>query len=487
VSMDTAKDYRDLISRYQSFKNYTEEIQSMLTEAVNLNRTNHERSMSGVLDQIKAHLVDYKETIFWEPFEGKMNNVTDEEAKILKTAAKEAIETSVQEGFTNLHTFLESTYMTNLRQDIGVSSLPDGKAFYLACLAFHTSDNVSSYAPHLIHQAGLDEVERIEEEMRKILVELGHEDLTLAEFADMVRKNASNFFSSPEELLEEFHNIIENQIQPRLAYIVRNVPKIELEILEATNPNSPAAFYIAGAADGSRPGRLFVNTAKYGSQPRYTMVSLSLHETNPGHHLQSSFMLEKEDWPQFRKMMEDRIYNQVPSRFPINTAYVEGWGLYSESLGFDMELYNDPMQRYGHYGEEIFRACRLVVDTGMHSLGWSRDMAVQYMVNHTVESSENIEQEIDRYITWPGQATAYKIGQMMIKKQRQKAEEALDDKFDLRDFHEVVLRSVGPLNILEKQVDKFIMEKSGARQLVTNWAGVFLPLAVVLILHHYYG
>ena len=282
----------------------------MLTEAVNLNRTNHERSMSGVLDQIKAHLVDYNETIFWEPFEGKMNNVTDEEAKILKTAAKEAIETSVQEGFTNLHTFLESTYMTNLRQDIGVSSLPDGKAFYLACLAFHTSDNVSSYAPHLIHQSGLDEVERIEEEMRKILVELGHEDLTLAEFADMVRKNASNFFSSPEELLEEFHNIIENQIQPRLAYIVRNVPKIELEILEATNPNSPAAFYIAGAADGSRPGRLFVNTAKYGSQPRYTMVSLSLHETNPGHHLQSSFMLEKEDWPQFRFILP--IFHSAP-------------------------------------------------------------------------------------------------------------------------------------------------------------------------------
>ena len=190
------------------------------------------------------------------------------------------------------------------------------------------------------------------------------------------------------------------------------------------------------------------------------MVSLSLHETNPGHHLQGSYMLEREGMPQFRKVMEDRVYSQSPSRFPINTAYVEGWGLYSETLGHDLGLYDDPMDRYGHLSEEIFRACRLVVDTGMHAMGWSMDQAVQYMMDHSAASKENIVGEVNRYVTWPGQAVGYKIGQMKIIELRKKAEEALGEKFDIKEFHEVVLRSAGPLYILEKQVEHFIRDYS---------------------------
>eukprot|EP00088_Acartia_fossae_P029105 TRINITY_DN2991_c1_g1_i3.p1 TRINITY_DN2991_c1_g1~~TRINITY_DN2991_c1_g1_i3.p1 ORF type:complete len:293 (+),score=91.53 TRINITY_DN2991_c1_g1_i3:1-879(+) len=286
-------------------------------------------------------------------------------------------------------------------------------------------------------------------------------NLTLEEFTEFIRNDKSNFFNSPQELLDAFKDIIDNKIEPRILDIFHQKPATELEIVEVppSNPDAPAAFYIAGTPDGSRPGRLYVNTNKYDSQPRYEMISLTLHETIPGHHLQGSYMLERKDWPTFRKVMEDRIYSQVPSRFPINTAYTEGWGLYSESLGFDLDLYTNPLDRYGHLSEEIFRACRLVVDTGMHALGWSREEAVQYMLQHTAASEPNIRGEIDRYITWPGQATGYKIGQLKLKQLRNLAETELGDRFNIKDFHEIVLESAGPLNILEEQINDFISQR----------------------------
>lgn len=186
------------------------------------------------------------------------------------------------------------------------------------------------------------------------------------------------------------------------------------------------------------------------------MISLSLHETNPGHHLQGSYNLEKDGLPLFRQIMEDRVYSQTPSRFPINTAYIEGWGLYSETLGFDLGLYTDPLDRYGHLSAEIFRACRLVVDPGMHALGWSREKAVEYMMTHSAASEENVKSEVDRYVTWPGQATGYKIGQMKIRELRTKAEKELGERFNIKDFHKVVLDAAGPLNILEQQVQLYI-------------------------------
>jgi uncharacterized protein (DUF885 family) len=451
VSMDGLKDYQDLISRYNLFLTYAEQIKEILLNAVETGQTNHNRSMNGVLESIEAHLVDYNKTIFWQPFI-QLNNVSEVEATELRSSAKIAIEQSLQGGFSLLHTFLKDTYMPAMRPEIAVSSLPGGPEFYKACLHFHTSSDLT---PEMIHQRGKDEVERIEGEMRSIISEMGH-NMTLQEFAAFLRNDPNNFFNSGQELLDAFHDIIENKIDGHLLEIFNKKPSMKLEITEATNENAPAAVYIAGTQDGKRPGRLFVNTFKFGSQPRYEMVSLSLHETTPGHHQQASYMTEQTEWPQFRKVMEDRIYNQVPSRFPINTAYTEGWGLYSETLGFDMGLYDAPLDRYGHYSEEIFRACRLVVDTGMHALGWRREDGVKYMLKHTAASQDSLEQEIDRYITWPGQATGYKIGQMKIQELRKKAETQMGDGFDIKGFHEVVLRSPGPLNILEKQIDKFI-------------------------------
>merc|ERR1711936_1532708 len=210
-------------------------------------------------------------------------------------------------------------------------------------------------------------------------------------------------------------------------------------------------------------GKYSLNTFKFSSQPRYEIISLSLHEACPGHHLQGSYLLEKPGVERFRKAIEDRNYCQSPSRFPFYTAYVEGWALYCETLGTELGLYKDPLDRFGHLSEEIFRACRLVVDTGLHALGWTQEEAVQYMLDHSAASEQNVRDEVTRYITWPGQATAYKIGQLKIEELRERATEALAENFDIKDFHDVVLRSVGSLDMLEEQVNLYIASytKSG--------------------------
>jgi len=186
------------------------------------------------------------------------------------------------------------------------------------------------------------------------------------------------------------------------------------------------------------------------------IIYRTLHEARPGHHLQNSHSIESPDMPFFRRVMEDRNYGTAPSRFPMNTAYTEGWGLYAESLGFDMNLYEDLLYRYGHYSDEIFRACRLVVDTGMHSLGWTRDEAIDFVTLHTALSSTEIKNEIDRYITWPGQALAYKIGELKFQELKLKAKDEMGDAFDIKDFHDIILESVGPLSIVEEEINAWI-------------------------------
>jgi len=453
-TLDTVKDYEDVIARYRKFFKLAEQIVTMMRSGMERKMTNHAISMNGVAKQCRNHLVAPRDTLFYQQFES-ITNMSIGDTKRLQVGALSAIETSLQPGFRLLADFIESEYISATRPGIGVSSIPGiGPDYYKALLAFHTSTDLR---PQEIHQRGLDEVERIENEMKKIVKEMGY-DLSLRDFTKMIRNDPNNYYETPEALIAGFKDIVENRIQPRILEIFHNKPATKLEIVRvpASTPDAAAAYYIAGTADGKRPGRFFVNTNKFEFQPKYEMVSLTLHETVPGHHLQSSYMIERKDWPSFRKSMEDRIYAQSPSRFPINTAYTEGWGLYSEALGYDLGLYSDPLDRYGHLSEEIFRACRLVVDTGMHALGWTREEANQFMLMHTAASKENIWDEVDRYITWPGQATAYKIGQMKIRELRTRAETELGDKFDIKDFHEVVLQSAGPLSILEEQVDRYI-------------------------------
>ncbi|XP_018012938.1 uncharacterized protein LOC108670007 [Hyalella azteca] len=186
------------------------------------------------------------------------------------------------------------------------------------------------------------------------------------------------------------------------------------------------------------------------------MLTLSLHEGNPGHHLQGSYALESPDIPYFRASTEDRNYAHSPSRFPLRTYYIEGWALYAESVGFDMELYNDPLERYGHYSDEMFRACRLVIDTGIHAFNWTKEQAMQYLLDNTAMTPHAVENEVNRYITWPGQALAYKWGELQLREFRTNAEEQLQDQFSLQSYHDVVLQSVGPMVVVQETVNQWI-------------------------------
>ena len=403
-----------------------------------------------------------KSTEFFKPFENlsKAKNISEEDKMKLKTDAEDAIKNNIKPAMLKMAKFLENTYIPFTRAEIAATSLPEGKEFYDACLKFHTSTNLTA---EQIHEIGLKEVNRIEGNMKNILVnELNKGNIELRNFFNELRNDSKFFFKTSEELMEHFKQILNIRINPKLESLFWSPPKLPLEVVEMPTHmgDGPAAYYIAGTADGARAGKFFVNTKRFDSQPRYECISLALHEGNPGHHLQSSYsMVTEPPLPTFRQVMEDRSYYLAPSRFPINTAFVEGWALYCENLGNDLNIYTDPYDRIGHYSEEIFRACRLVVDTGMHALGWSRQQAVDFMKKHSAASEENIGSEINRYITWPGQAVGYKIGEMRIKEMRKKAEDNLKEKFDIRDFHEVILRSAGPLDIVEKEVSRYIEKK----------------------------
>jgi len=306
-----------------------------------------------------------------------------------------------------------------------------------------------------IHKMGHEEVDRIETEMKEIVKQLGR-DVSLKKFIEDLREDKGNFFTSKEELLAVGREIVFDKIYPRLTRLFDSIPKTKLEVNETPSSEYPAGFYLAGTEDGSRPGKYSLNTFKHDSQPKYDMISLSLHEAVPGHHLQGSYMLEKPGVAQFRKVLEDRNYFQSPSRFPFYTAYVEGWALYCETLGTELGLYNDPLDRFGHLSADMFRACRLVVDTGMHAMGWSMEDAVTFMLEHSAASKDNIQGEVRRYITWPGQAVGYKVGQLKILELRRKAERKLGEKFDIKTFHKLVLDSAGPLDVLENKIDQYI-------------------------------
>jgi len=455
MTFEDDEDFRNLVKRYNAFPAFADGIVQTIKMAVKLNMTNCDRSMKGVVDTFqKIQDVPANESAFFEPFA----KATNEE---LKAEGLKAIEESVKPGFKVIQEALTADYMTNLRPEIAATSLPEGSEFYKQCLKFHTSGNLSAQE---IHQIGLDEVDRIRREMAGIVREIEgkseSEEVDLKAFIGSLRKDERFYFKSPQELMDRFKYLIEQEIDPKLTQLFWKPPALPLEIVEMPPALSggPAAYYIGGTADGSRPGRFFVNVKRYDSQPKYEMISLALHEGNPGHHLQGSYSLSA-NLPEFRTVMEDRCYSMAPSRFPINTAFIEGWALYCESLGDEFGLYGDPYDRFGFLSAEVFRASRLVVDTGMHALGWSRQRAVDFMTESTAASKNNIEAEVDRYITWPGQAVGYKIGQIKIRQLRTEAETKLGDKFDVRDFHEVILRSAGPLDIIEQEIEAYIQEK----------------------------
>lgn len=364
-------------------------------------------------------------------------------------AAKRLFEGPVTESFERLHSYLVSEYLPACRETIAATNLPTGPASYPFHVRWQTT---TALDPKAIHEIGLAEVRRIRSEMETVARSTGFAG-SLSEFNEFMRTEKRFYFATAEELVNGYR-VIAKKTDPALARLFGRLPRLPYGVLPVPDyraRSSPAAYYVWGAPATGRPGYFFANTYDLTARPRWEMEALCLHESVPGHHLQLSLGQELENAPEFRK-------------FAGYGAFVEGWGLYSESLGEELGLFEDPYSRFGQLTFDMWRSIRLVVDTGMHALGWSRDRAIQFFREHTGKSDLDIGVEVDRYIVWPGQALGYKIGQLKIRELRTHAERRLGERFDLRAFHDVVLeQSALPLEILERRVHDWVDSVASAR------------------------
>uniref|UniRef100_A0A8W8JD75 DUF885 domain-containing protein n=1 Tax=Magallana gigas TaxID=29159 RepID=A0A8W8JD75_MAGGI len=469
---NTEEDFRNLNKRIECYGKKAKSCIQILKEGVENGYVNHRYSVEIVPDQINemisADLTPEKDA-FLSPYKKcPTGNIESTIWDKLLEEAKDIVRTCVRPSFKELAEYIKNDYMKHTRPSIAHSSLPNGQALYQACLDFHLS---LSMTPKEVFDLGQAEVERITQAMRKIAREEGYGD-DVAKFKEALGKREEFFFKTPEDLLEYVNHICREEIQPKLPLLFKEFPSSKLSNLysisvflriEQTPPSmasGPAAFYFSGSPDGSRPGVYFIRTTNLKGSPKYELMALSLHEGEPGHHFQTMTSMEMKDIHAFRRAQEDMNYAWVPSRFPLYTAYLEGWGLYCEYLGEELGMYKDNYSLFGRYCMEIMRAARLVVDTGMHAFGWSYEKALNFLEEKTFLDRKSLEMECKRYITIPGQACAYKVGEIKIKQLRQKATEALGNQFDVRDFHSVILRcGAGPMSFLEQEVDEYIRQK----------------------------
>lgn len=391
------------------------------------------------------HIVsDFKKSPFYKPFDNLPSSLSQTQKDSVLTAAKNVIEQKVVPEFKRIKTFFETEYFPKTRTTLGVSETPNGVAYYQNRINFYTTS--TQYSAEDIHQIGLKEVARIKAEMQKIIKELNFKG-SFADFFKFLRTDKQFYAKTPREILMIARDMAKRadaqlpkffKTLPRKPYGVDPVP-------DAIAPKYTGGRYIGTSKNSIEPGYYWVNTYDLPSRTLYTLPALTVHEAVPGHHLQGSLNNELGDSiPQFRR----NLYL---------SAYGEGWGLYSEFLADEMGMYTTPYEQFGKYTYEMWRACRLVVDTGIHAKGWTRDQVVKYMSENTALSLHEINTETDRYISWPGQALSYKIGEIKIRELRKKAETELNEKFDIRDFHEVILeQGTVTLAILETRVNNYI-------------------------------
>lgn len=391
------------------------------------------------------HIVsDFEDSFYYSPFKNLPNDLTIAQRDSVLAAAKITIETNVTPEFRRIKSFFETEYFPKTRTTLGVSETPNGKAFYQNRINFYTTS--TQYTADDIHQIGLREVARIKAEMKQIIEDLKFEG-SFADFFHFLRTDKQFYAETPEQLLMIARDMAKRadaqlpryfKTLPRKPYGVAPVP-------DAIAPKYTAGRYIGTSKESTEPGYYWVNTYDLPSRTLYTLPALTVHEAVPGHHLQGSLNNELGDSiPRFRK----NLYL---------SAYGEGWGLYSEFLADEMGMYTTPYEQFGQLTYEMWRACRLVVDTGIHAKGWTRQQVVDYMSSNTALSMHEINTETDRYISWPGQALSYKIGELKIRELRQKAENELGAKFDIREFHEIILeQGTVTLSIMEDRVNNYI-------------------------------
>ena len=448
---NTVKDYDNWIGRINSSGTYIDQWIVLLTQGANERLTQPRIVINKVLDQLKGPLTaDVEANPFYAPFKKFPASVPAAEQARLTAAAKTAIQTIAIPAFQRLDKFFREVYLPASRDTVGIYDIPGGDQYYRNRINYFTT--LTNMDAVRIHNLGLEEVKRIRAEMDKTLEGINFLG-TLDQFLGFIRTDPRFFYKTPEELMAAYEKALRS-IEPQLPKLFGRLPKTPVGIRpipEATAPTTTTAYYQPPAMDGSRQGYYYVNLYKPETRPMWEVEALTAHEAVPGHHLQIALSYELTGLPQFRRNAD-------------YTAFIEGWALYSEKLGYDLGLYTDDFQKMGQLNYEMWRAVRLVVDTGMHAFKWTRDQAVYYFKQNTGKSDQDINNEIDRYIAWPGQALAYKIGQLRIQALRAEAEKALGDKFDIRAFHDKLL-GCGPLplTVLETEMRAWIAEQSARR------------------------
>lgn len=439
----SVKDFENYLARLEALPRYFDESIDLLRLGLRTGYIPPRVTLDGVEESMRVQIVaDPVSSIFYKPFEGFPAAVAGTDRQRLRAAAQTAIRGSVVPAYQALLKFLETEYFPGSRAGIAASDLPDGRAFYQDRIRYFTTLELS---PEAIHATGQSEVKRIRAEMDSVIRKTGFEG-SFRQFIESLRSDSRFYVTTPQALLEKTALVLKRmegelprlfKTLPRLPYGIREIPAFSA-------PGQTAAYYQPGTGDGSVAGNYYVNTYDLGSRPLYEIEALSLHEAVPGHHLQIALQQELGELPNFR-------------RFAGFTSFVEGWALYSERLGMEVGFYQDPYSDFGRLSYEMWRACRLVVDTGMHALGWTRQQAIDFMAENTSSTLLNIANEVDRYIAWPGQALAYKLGELKIRELRALAEKELGAGFNLREFHDVVLLGGAvPLDVLEANVREWV-------------------------------
>jgi prolyl oligopeptidase len=435
----TVKDYTNILARLRAIPTYVDQAIALMREQLAAGLAQPAIVVDLTLDQVTAQgRMTAAESPVVAAFRRFPSEIAAPEQDRLRTQAYAAYEQQFVPSWRRLETFLRDTYRKQARPETALSSVPNGRAAYAALIHAYTTTRMT---PEQIHQIGLQEVARIEREMERLARAAGFTG-SVADFEKQLGQQPGMKFTSQAEMIQYARDVLA-RLQPAMPRLFRRVPKMTVDVrpIPADREASTASNYTAGTADGTRPAWFNMNTYRPQEQVKYRTEALVLHETVPGHHLQVGLARELQGLPEFRKVFTA-------------AAFSEGWALYAESLGPELGVYTDPTTKFGQLASEQFRAARLVVDTGLHAMGWSRDRAREYFSLHVPSQSLA---EIDRYIARPGQALAYKLGELKIKELRRNAEQAFGARFDVREFHDVVLRNgTLPLDLLEEQVNEYI-------------------------------
>jgi uncharacterized protein (DUF885 family) len=439
----TVKNYDDWLSRMDGYVVLMDQAIENMKLGMQEGVVQPRVLMEKVLPQLESQFAETaEESGFYTPINTMPEDFSDADRERLTSAFKQKIEESVIPSYKRLHNFLGDDYMSATRESVGLSELPNGKAWYDYMVRLRTTTDLTAEE---IHQIGLDEVARIHGQMHGVMDEVGFEG-DLQDFFEFMNNDDQYYFDEPDELIQGYRDMSDHisSLAPNLFSVF---PKTGFEVRRVEpfrERSASGGSYSRGTPDGTRPGVFYANAYDIKARPKWGMESLFLHEAIPGHHFQIAIQQELEDMPKFR-------------RFGGFTAFIEGWGLYAESLGKELGVYTDPYQYFGALNAELWRAIRLVVDTGLHAQGWSRQDVLDYMYQNSPVKEARAVSEAERFIAIPGQALAYKIGQLKIRELRTRAEEKLGDKFDVREFHSAVLVDGPlPLNLFEEKIDRWI-------------------------------